>query len=248
MSNPIVIDISHWQPDPIDWAKVKANGTIAVIHKATEGTTHIDERLFERAEAALAAGLSWSTYHFLTDSNPDTQMAHYLKTVNPRQGERVCIDHEEDATLDQLKKAVSYIRNARPDLQITIYSGHLIEEQLGNTRDDFLAENTSLWTAQYTSRPEEVEWANETWPVPSLWQYTESAQVEGISGDVDGNRWNGTPEALVKWIGPASEEPAPEPAPESETPSIAMDLTIEGDAQLAITINGVLVWQTAENA
>jgi GH25 family lysozyme M1 (1,4-beta-N-acetylmuramidase) len=37
MPNPVVVDISHWNPTP-DWAKLKADGTVGVIHKATEGT------------------------------------------------------------------------------------------------------------------------------------------------------------------------------------------------------------------
>ena len=36
-----VIDVSHHQPAPIDWAKVKAFGISAVIIKATEGMNEI---------------------------------------------------------------------------------------------------------------------------------------------------------------------------------------------------------------
>jgi len=44
------------------------------------------------------------------------------------------------------------------DLQITVYSGHLLKEQLGDSRDDFLADNTDLWLAQYTEDESDISW------------------------------------------------------------------------------------------
>jgi GH25 family lysozyme M1 (1,4-beta-N-acetylmuramidase) len=35
-----MIDLSHHQGQPIDFAKVKAAGIVAVMHKATEGNYH----------------------------------------------------------------------------------------------------------------------------------------------------------------------------------------------------------------
>lgn len=238
MSNPLVVDISHYQPDP-DFVKLKENGTIGVIHKATEGTSYVDDQLFERAKKAMDAGLSWSTYHFLRgDSSPETQMKHYLGTIDPRQGERVCIDHEHTASLDALRAAVNYIRATRPDLQITIYSGHLIKEQIpGNTKDDFLAANTSLWIAHYTSAAAPT-WPKGTWPAWSLWQYTDEGTATGISGNVDANRWNGDPADLPKWFGPAEDvEPEPEPIPEPDK-EVLVAITMPEGVNVTVTLNG----------
>jgi lysozyme len=241
MSNPIVIDLSHHQPDPIDWEAVRDGGTIGVIHKATESINYVDDKLFDRARAAMDAGLSWSTYHFLRPGSMSQQMQFYLNTVDPKQGERVCLDHEDaGVSLTDLKNAVAYIFEHRPDLQVTIYSGHLIEEQLAGKRDDYLAENTSLWTAQYADRASEVEWNDATWPVPSLWQYSDNESVTGIDGPVDGNKWNGTEEALVKWFAPGDLEPDTA----REIPSIVADLTVTGEVRAQLLVNGVLVWET----
>jgi lysozyme len=254
MSNPLVIDLSHHNPTP-DWAALKAGGTIGVIHKATQGTGFVDDQLFARARAAMDAGLKWATYHFLTTSDPETQMAFYLNTVNPVEGERVCIDHEPDQdgnapTLAQLKAAVQYILDYRRDLQITVYSGHLIEEQLGSTCDAFLAENTSLWTAQYTSAAA-PSWCEATWPTWSLWQYTEEANVQGVSAPVDGNKWNGSNEALIAWFGPKSEDVTPEPEPESVVSTVnafgySVDVVIDRNG-VAFSVDGEEKWRT-ENA
>ncbi|MDW9600154.1 cell-wall lytic protein [Sinorhizobium meliloti] len=208
--NPIVVDLSHHNSEP-DWPTLMGFGTVGVIMKASEGTTYIDPTFFERRIDAQAAGLLVSSYHYLHGGQIEAQMAHYLATVLPREGERLCIDHEADATLDELVAAVKYIRVSRPDLQVTVYSGHTIKEQLGESRDAYLAENTSLWIAQYCEDAAPT-WPQATWPCWSLWQYTDSAPVAGIPEPVDGNRWNGTEESLREWLAPAAPAPTPEPA------------------------------------
>ena len=225
MTDPVVIDISHHQSDPIDWAALKASGVVGVIHKATEGTSYVDDKLFSRAKAAMDAGLKWATYHFLRDSDPEDQMYHYLSTIDPVPGERVCIDHEPDQngnepSLEVLKDAVQYIIDNRPDLQITVYSGHLIKDQLPNTVHDEVLADTSLWIAHYTGG-DAPTWPTGTWPTWSLWQYTDSESVAGIS-PVDGDRFNGSAENCAKWFGPAGMKPQPEPEPEPEEPAVAL--------------------------
>lgn len=244
MPNPLVIDLSHHNPTP-NWTTLKDNGTVGVIHKATEGTSYVDDQLFRRAKPAMDAGLCWSTYHFF-HGNAEAEMRHYLDTIDPRQGERVCIDHEADATLSELKAAVQYLLDVRPDLQITIYSGHTIKDQLGSSCDVFLQENTSLWIAHYTSNSA-PSWPKGTWPQWSLWQYTDKASATGVSAGVDGNRWNGDPANLPKWFGPAEAvvpEPEPEPTPEPEeqwidvaitrsSPMVTVSVTLDGEVVVA---------------
>lgn len=237
MSNPVVVDISHYQPDPIDWVKLKDSGTIGVIHKATQGTSYVDNKLFSRASAAMKAGLCWSTYHFLEAGSIQAQMDHYLKTIDPRKGERVCIDHEEKATLAELEDAVRLILQDRPDLQITIYSGHLIKDQLGNNRSALLAERTSLWLAQYTSGT--PSWPKATWPQWSLWQYTDKGSAAGINGNVDSNKWNGDPANIAAWFGPTTEVIIPpEPAPEPEVKEVLVAITQPDGVKITVTVNG----------
>jgi GH25 family lysozyme M1 (1,4-beta-N-acetylmuramidase) len=230
--NPEVIDMSHYQPDPINWGQLKASGTVGVIHKATEGEGYLDDKLFSRAKAALAAGLCWSTYHFLRPGNIEGQVDFYLDTIKPVKGERVCLDHEDErVTLDDLENAVRRIIERRPDLQITIYSGHLIKDQLKGQKNVFLADFTSLWIAQYTSA-ESPDWPYQVWPAWSLWQYTDKATAVGVTGNVDGNRWNGSDENLLKWFGPSGQAPQPASA------GAVIDITTTGDVVLTVSVNG----------
>ena len=151
-------------------------------------------------------------------------MDWYLNKVDPVEGERLCLDHEDTRVgLSQLIDCVEYLLDKRPDLQITIYSGHVIEEQLGSKRDEYLASHTSLWTAEYTSASSPT-WPKATWPVWSLWQYTQKASVLGINGDVDGNRWNGDTKSLIAWFSPAGA--VMPPSPPEPPPVVAIETVV----------------------
>jgi GH25 family lysozyme M1 (1,4-beta-N-acetylmuramidase) len=239
MSDPIFVDLSHWNPMP-DWAKLLAGGVTGVILKATEGTTYIDPTWRERALDAMLAGLAVGTYHFLKAGNPAGQMDFYIAETNKVMplGSRVCIDHEETATLAELEQAVLRIRDQRPDLQVTVYSGHLIKEQLGSVRSAVLADNTSLWIAQYTTAAA-PSWPKSTWPAWSLWQYTDKAKVTGISQPVDGNRFNGSDENALKWLRPVA-EPGPDPVPEPES-RVSVSISVPYGTEVSVSVNGKVV-------
>lgn len=208
MSSP-VIDLSHWNPTP-DWAQIRNAGVVGVIHKATESTGYTDPMLFARAKAAMDAGLKWSTYHFLRPGSMSGQMRFYLGVVKPKPGERVCLDHEDaGVSIGQLEEAVQILQADPRDLQVCVYSGHLIRNQLADGHSAILA-TTSLWIAHYTGAPEPA-WPDGTWPMWSLWQWTDKEVIDGIDTPVDGDRWSGTREALLEWFGPAESQPVPEP-------------------------------------
>lgn len=197
MASP-VIDLSHHNPAP-DWEALKAAGVLGIIHKATEGTGYADPDRKPRLAAAYRAGLLIATYHFMRPGSMAAQMDFYLKTIDAAPGERIVLDYEDPKlSLSDLRQAVIYIWDKRPDLQITVYSGNLIKEQLGNTRDELFAK-TSLWIAQYNNTG--PSWPKATWPAWSLWQWTDKEKVPGISAPVDGNKWNGTEDGLKRFLG-----------------------------------------------
>lgn len=236
--HPTVIDISHWQGSP-DFEEVKAAGVLAMIHKATEGVGYTDPTLHKNFINARDAGLACCTYHWLKPGgSAREQIEYYLEVINPEVGERVVIDYEEDGcTLDDLHEAVQALIDYRHNLQITVYSGHLLKEQLGNTHDKLLAKNTDLWMAQYTTGT--PSWPKGTYPQWSLWQYSEQGHVDGISGsEVDLDRFNGSNENLLKWFGPADAEPEPAPEPESV---VEINITAPDHVSIKVVINGGMI-------
>jgi len=236
--HPKCIDISHWQGSP-DFGKVKAAGVIAMIHKATEGISYVDPNRSRNYVNATKAGIRCCTYHWLSPGSAKAQIAHYLATVDPVPGERMVIDYEEEGcTLADLKSAVQALLDDSRDLQVTIYSGHLLKQQLGSTRDAFLADHTDLWLAQYTTGT--PSWPSNTYPHWTLWQYSERGLVDGITGSaVDLDRFNGPDDALLKWISPATAIIRPPASPiEPETVPVSIALTIPDHVALTITLNG----------
>lgn len=245
--NPIVIDLSHWNPTP-SWTQLLAAGTRGIIHKATESTGYRDPTLMQRARPAMDAGLAWATYHFLRPGSMKAQMDWYLYVVDPKEGERMCLDHEDaGVSLQDLEDAVGYLLQVRPDLQVTIYSGNVIKEQLKGKRSQLLSLYSDLWLAQYGPTP---SWPVETWPEWALWQYTDKATVSGVSKPVDGNKWNGGLDDLMVWFGPnaPTSSPAPEPLPpELELPAdqvVSLALSVPPGVLVEIEINGE-VWEAS---
>ena len=233
---PVCIDISHYQGYP-DFDEVKAAGVLGVIHKATEGTSYVDPNRATNCANAEQAGLAISTYFWIKPGDGRAQAEFYLRTIDPIPGERVVIDYEEDGcTLTTLRDAVQALLDYGRDLQITVYSGHLLKEQLNGTCDDFLAENTDLWLAQYTSGT--PSWPEGTYPIWTLWQYSETGEIPGIDDDyVDLNKFNGSDENFLKWISPAGSAPVP-PTPPEPTEQVEVAITAPDDVQVRVSING----------
>jgi lysozyme len=212
----VCIDISHWQNFP-DFDEVAASGVLGVIHKATEGTTYVDPNRALNLANAEKAGLAISTYFWIKPGDGRAQANFYVDTIDPVRGERVVIDYEEDGcTLDTLHDAVQALLDTDLDLKITVYSGHLLKEQLGDDCDEFLRDNTDLWLAQYTSDEDSISWADGTYDEWTLWQYSESGTIPGVDGSlVDLNNFNGTDKEFLDWISPG-DQPAPKPKPKPQ--------------------------------
>jgi lysozyme len=226
MANPICVDISHWQADPA-WSVLKANGTQAVILKCTEGTTYLDPTYVKRQLNCKQNGLCMAPYHFLKHGNIETQMKLFILKANMNTGDRMIIDYEDKAcVLQDLLDAVKYLK-AHTACEITVYGGSLLKEQLGDKRNDYLAENTSLWLAQYTTGT--PTWPKATWPYWSLWQYSEKEEVRGFNVLVDASKWNGKPESLPGWF-------------HKGTPTIAdATVSITTTEGVTVTVNGKTV-------
>lgn len=195
------IDISHWQKG-FDLVEFAAGGGLAAIFKATEGHTLVDECYEDFVVSAMALDLPYASYHFMRPGDMREQARFFLEVVQPEDGERVVADYEDDRLdISELVEFLKEIQYINPTLQLTVYSGHLIKEQLGSTRHDWLANNTSLWIAHYTQSAA-PKWPTATWPTWSLWQYSDREYVDGFSGPIDGDRFNGSDEQMLKWFRP----------------------------------------------
>jgi lysozyme len=232
-----VIDISHYQAG-IDLPTFRAAGGLAVIAKATQGTTIADPSFGGFASSAEAVGLAFASYHYLTTDDPAQQASFYIATAVPPPGGRVCVDWEgagvTAANVVSFLKAVALMR---PDLQLTVYCDPATAATIDSASATWLKANTSLWIAEYGVSKPTVPAPWTTW---SLWQYSDDATNPGYSGQMDANKFNGSNGNLIKWFGPASApSPAPSPSPNPAPSPAIVSITVSGNVTL--TVNGKTV-------
>ena len=212
MAKPInvVIDLSHHQ-EKVDFGKLKGDGIVGVIHKATQGLTYVDKKYTERRVQARAAGLLWGAYHFGVGGDGSDQADFFLENAKPDAQTLVVLDYEPNVTgpsmaLNQAREFVEHVQEVLGRYP-GLYSGHLIKEDLaGVNPPDPVFSNCFLWIAQYNGpKPLNIPPTFKTW---TFWQYTDGVhgiephRVNGV-GQCDRNQFNGSLTQLRKLWGVA---------------------------------------------
>ena len=219
MAHPVhrmALDLSHHNTVR-SFQKVVDAGIVGIIHKATEGTSFVDRKYAGRRKGCLEHGIEWGAYHFATASDVEAQAEHFLETAELHAGDLFCLDWESygdnTMSIDQARRWIELVEDAlgRPG-QCVLYSGNVAKEELGNAIDPFFGARR-LWLAQYGSNPTVQKSWDDFW----LWQYSDGQSgpqphgCPGVSGYVDTNSYDGTPEQLrAEW---ASGKQGPSPAP-----------------------------------
>ncbi|WP_244442656.1 glycoside hydrolase family 25 protein [Azospirillum lipoferum] len=198
-----VVDVSHHN-SVSSFSTVKSDGIVAVIHKATEGSTYQDPQYPSRRTAAKSAGLLWGSYHFATASDVQSQLDNYLGYADPSANDLICIDYESSSSgtmsLAQLEDFVTRIHQKLGRYPV-VYGGSLLRENLQGVTSTVLS-SCPLWFARYSSQPSALPSAWSNW---TLWQYTDGQSgpephtVNGI-GNCDRDTFNGTAAELqAQW-------------------------------------------------
>jgi GH25 family lysozyme M1 (1,4-beta-N-acetylmuramidase) len=200
------IDVSHWQ-HKIDWPTVQGSGKVDfAIIKATEGKFYVDKKFASNASGATGAGVPIGMYHVGTPSkdlrDARAEADHFLNVAGPSAGNLLpVLDIElsnvppgmSPSTLEAWVRAwlnrVTTVLGVRP----MIYgSQYLFETKLANTTW-FADHGFKLWFAWPRSPlPRSMpanDWQGQGW---TLWQWSWTGAVPGISGDVDRDRYEGT--------------------------------------------------------
>lgn len=196
------IDVSHYQGS-INWQVLKANNAEFPLHfifvRATAGSNSADTRFRENWAAAKKHGYLRGAYHYYRpNENSLKQAEHFIKRVKLAKGDLPpVLDIEkipDEQSIDSLKSGLKrWLQKVEGHYHMKpiIYSGE-------SFYTDFLKkefEGYDLWIANYSFFEEEIrkEWL--------FWQFTDKAELPGLSGHVDVNIYNGTIDelrALVK--------------------------------------------------
>jgi lysozyme len=183
-----VVNMSHYDRMQADFAGMKSEGILAVIHEATYPPFTADAYYSARQQAAARNGLLWGAYHFANASDPVRQADHYLSVVSRAwsqadplsrpSGVLLVLDFEKNGhypggtmRVDQAVAFVERIRE-RTGKYPGIYSGEyhartkLGSSQVTPAQRSILAK-CWLWLANYSKQPR----AASPWDFWHLWQY-----------------------------------------------------------------------------
>lgn len=190
----VVIDLSHFNT-VTSFSAIKAGGIVGVLHKATQGTGWMDPTYVSRKQEALDAGLWWGAYHFGTNADGAAQAQYFLSKVNPGPNDLLALDFEENPssqmTIAQAEQFVTEVFN-KTGRYPGFYSDALAGKLMGNNPSSILA-NCWFWRAQYGGTSPSVP---STWQTWTMWQYTSSGTVSGITGSCDRSTFNGSIDGL----------------------------------------------------
>jgi lysozyme len=183
-----VVNLSHYDLMRVDFAAMKREGIIGVIHEATYPPFVRDAKYFERQQAATSMGLLWGAYHYANATDPVRQADHFLSVVSSAwahvhpaargPGVLLVLDFEKNGHYPggtmRVDQAVAFVERIRERTGVYpgLYSGeyHLRQamnsKKVTNAQRKVLA-NCWLWMANYTNEPR----ATAPWSYWALWQY-----------------------------------------------------------------------------
>ncbi len=203
------IDVSHWQGD-IHWGAVKAAGKHFAFIKATDGTSFVDPSFAENWGGAKAAGILRGAYHFFRPlQNARNQAELFLQTVEmtgedlPPVLDLEIGDNLRSATIIERVETWMQAVEAGTGRKPIIYSGV-------SFLNDFFsipgggppawAKDHLLWIANYLGLAATQPNMPRGWDRWAIWQHSASGRVDGISGNVDLNWFNGTLDELFALV------------------------------------------------
>lgn len=213
------IDVSHWQGE-IDWGAVADSGIRFAYMKATEGTSYTDPQFAENYTSSYNQGLIRGAYHFALPGNSGgaAQARFFVDNgggwsadgqtlppaldieYNPYGENCYGLDHGEMVDwIANFSTTVKRLTGRFP----AIYTTRDWWRQCTGNHGEF-GDTSPLWIANWGRDPYPLP---SGWPVYTVWQYTSTGSVPGISGDVGRDVFNGSPERLRALAACTNENP-----------------------------------------
>lgn len=195
--NKLVIDISHHN-GLINFGRVKKTGVKGIIHKVLEGQSAVDGMFRTNLPAMLREDFYVGGYHFIRNDGYK-EAIRFCSLVQGLEKIHACrifpaIDAEaQNLTLYDLIKQSEVFCDFVVNTMGVYPLFYINRSQLWQYENEKGFEGSvltkcPLWIARYNSSLGSLppHWKNYT-----LWQYTDSGRVEGVSGDVDLNDFSG---------------------------------------------------------
>jgi uncharacterized protein (TIGR03382 family) len=198
------IDVSVFQ-GTIDWTKVKADGVIYAMIRVSDGLNTPDTQFAANWANSRSAGVIHGVYQFFEPSqDPIAQADMMLAKMGTFKADDLppTIDVEVNDGLPaatvaaKVKQWIAHVK-AKIGRDPIVYTGFYF------WGDDVGGANVlpaPLFHAQYT--PAACPNIAAPWTTWAFWQYTSTGAINGITGNVDTDRYNGTKAQLMAFLGP----------------------------------------------
>lgn len=202
---PAGVDVSHYQ-GTINWSSVKSAGISFAYIKATEGTSYTDPEFSANYLHAYNAKVIRGAYHF---AQPSLSSGSAQATYFAAHGGAWSQDNLTLPGMLDLEGGCSGLSTTSMRSWIlafyNTYKTKTTRDVVIYTSPSWWNTCTGSWTGMSTKSPLYVaDWttaSNPTipngFPYATIWQYTDSGSVSGISGAVDRDRFNGTASRLL---------------------------------------------------
>lgn len=184
------IDVSEFQGN-INWTEVKSSGIQFVMIRAGYGQRNIDPQFQRNAAECNRLGIPFGVYWFsyaYTVEMARREADYCIEAIESYEVRYpVCFDFEYASVDYARKNGVTVTRELATALvtafcsrveelgYFTMYYSNL--DFLNRMFDSSLRSKYALWYAQYAAKPSISNMA--------IWQYSNTGQVSGISGNVD---------------------------------------------------------------
>jgi GH25 family lysozyme M1 (1,4-beta-N-acetylmuramidase) len=202
---PPGIDVSHYQ-GTINWASVKAAGIQFAWIKATEGTTYKDPTFDANYLHAYNNKVIRGAYHFARPdvSSGATQATYFAGHGGAWSRDNLTLPGMLDLEGGCYGKSVSSMQSWILDFYNT-YKSKTGRDVVIYTSASWwntctggwsgMSTRSPLWAASWTSASDPT--IPNGFPYATVWQYTSTGRVSGVSGNVDRDRFNGTRTRLL---------------------------------------------------
>lgn len=195
-----VIDISEFQPEDIDWSKIKAGGYAVIIRIGLRGSIpntdryrkiSYDRHFKKYLNGVIQAGIPYSLYYFptpLSDAEADCEAEWIITNVDGLKlsmplwfdSERVPGGVANDISTAERTRYLKRItdRLVAAGIPCGIYASTSWLQNQINMGDLQQQVQDNTWCAQYATKC--------TYDgIYAMWQYSSKAKADGISGNVD---------------------------------------------------------------
>jgi GH25 family lysozyme M1 (1,4-beta-N-acetylmuramidase) len=192
------IDVSKWQGD-VNWRAVADDGIKYAIVRVSDGTGYRDEYFDANWRETRENGILRGVYQFFRPGQDAIAQADLLVD---RMGELqpgdlppvIDVEDTDDQSravvVDKIRQWIQRVEG-RTGVRPMIYTGkYFWQDNVATTEFN----SYPLWVAQYTDNP--CPDLPSQWDDWTFWQTSSTGRVDGVSGNVDTNLFNGDINAL----------------------------------------------------